>query len=186
MRTIAKHLVLVLALGCGGESSVPSPAQPTSDASADGGSGGDGSTTSPGGSAFLNTPAAGTIRGKTFTLRSASLRLEPGKRVLTLRDYESNCGVTQGSLPPADSMAVHVVVLLEAPGEERIQYADNHSATFQTGIDPATAQTIAAKEGRLRLDTFSTVIGEKVNGALILTADDATVSGTFTAGVCQN
>lgn len=164
----------VAALGCGTESSVPHGAP---------GSGGDAGASNPG-QAIFNGPAAGALRGRTFPIRSTSLRLESDRNILTLRDYEANCGVVDGGLPPSDSISVHVVVFLTEPGQEIIAYADKHSATFQIGIDPKTVETIAARSGVVRFDKLSLVPGETIAGAIDLRSDLGDVAGTFEGKVC--
>lgn len=166
-----RHAALfVLLLSCGTSSSVPTS---TREGAGDG-------TLAP----ISSAPIGGTVRGRTFTIRSASLRVEPTKKVLSLREYDSVCGVVKGALPPADSLSVHVVLLETGPGETKIVYADEHRATFQIGIDPATVQTIAGTSGRLRFDNFSTTAGDEVRGALELDGEGSSVRGAFTASVC--
>ncbi len=171
-------VLAVLVVGCGTSASVGGPG------GAAGGSapGQDGSVTDSG-LLISDAPAAGTIRERSLTVRSASVRLEGDRRVLTLRDYASDCGVVQGGLPSQDSASVHVVLRRDSPGEEIIELGDNHSATFQIGIDPKTVQAFPAR-GRVRLDTFSTTVGDIVKGAVSLESSVGRVSGTFEAGVC--
>ncbi len=178
-----------LICACGTSASVSGPAG--EGAEADGGpASADGAAAGADAAAAVfvlpDTPAAGSIRGRPITFRSVSLRLETDRRILTLREYASNCGVVAGALPPADSVVVHVVVRRDSPGEEIIVFADNHSATFQIGIDPATTETFPATGGRLRLDTFSTTPGAIVTGAVALASSVGTVSGTFEATVCAS
>lgn len=181
---VGSLVTFFVATACGTAASVGvPPAADDASLGADGGSG-DGSSASGSVRVIVDTPLAGTVKDKPFVARSISFRLEADRRVLTLRDYASNCGVTQGSLPSPDSVAVHVRVKSTGPGEETITYADDHAATFQLGIEPPNVQTVPARRGRLRLDTFSTTPGEIVKGGLVLESDVGFVSGTFEATVC--
>lgn len=175
-------LALTLLLGCGTSASVGAPGGAV-DASSPNDDGSASASASGAVVVFPNAPAAGTIRDRALTVRSASLRLEGDRRILTLREYASDCGVVQGALPSADSASIHVVLRRDSPGEEVVVLGDNHSATFQIGIDPKTVQTFPAS-GRLRLDTFSTKVGDVVKGAVSLESSVGTLSGTFEAGVC--
>lgn len=174
-------VISVVLVGCGTSASVGAPGG----SEADGGTLPDGASSADGSvDAIPDTPASGVVRQKSITVRSVSVRFEATRKVLTLRDFASDCGVVQGALPGKDAVTVIVVFQSSGPGEETITYADAHSATFQIGDDPSNVQTFPAKKGKLRFDTFATNVGDVVKGALSLESEVGYVSGTFEATVC--
>lgn len=181
MRSWRALVISVALFGCGTSASVGTPGGGDVDASApDGGS----SSASGDVNVIPDTPATGVVKQKSITIRSASVRFEATRKVLTLRDFASNCGVVQGALPGKDAVTVLVVFQSNGPGEETIAFADAHSATFQLGDDPSNVQTFPAQAGKLRFDTFSTNVGDVVKGALTLQGEAGYVKGTFEATVC--
>jgi hypothetical protein len=181
MRAVV-FLAFLLVGGCGTSAS---PGTTSAPATGDGGLLPDGARSATGGLvAIPDAPASGVVNGAPFVLRSASLRIVGDQHIITLRDYASDCGTVQGSLPGDNAVSLHVVVFLKVPGEERIAYADDHNATFQIGVQPPNVKTFPVREGAVRFDTLSFTPGDTVKGALTAKGDPGDIAGTFSAGVC--
>jgi hypothetical protein len=165
----------------------------------DGGSTGDTAGTATGspsgsstgaGAEIADAPLAGTIAGKPFEAKSidVSFNERSGKWVLSIDNYEGNCGSIKNRPPSDESMTVNFVGFDPAAGTYVVEQPKRY-ATLQLGIYEASENkqpdTRNATTGTLVLDTWDETAGNTITGKMKLFADDeSAVEGTFTATVC--
>jgi hypothetical protein len=145
-----------------------------------------------GGDPIPETPLAGTIAGQAFVPKSVEIQYDSAASqwFLSLRNYEVDCGrFPKGEQPPTfDALLVTIGGLDPEAGTRTIRYGDDHGATFQIGlyekggVEPGIH---SGTDGTLRLDTWTEIPGEQIEGALVLEGEDGSeVAGTFAATVC--
>ncbi len=129
---------------------------------------------------------SGTVGGKDFSLASGTLSSIGTSKVISLRSYPWEC-TGNANPPPEGALLINFGVITQAAGVAEVEYGDSHAATLQSGIGAETsaAQHAPVKKGLIRLDTWTTEVGQQVTGALLFRNDDDEVNGTFSATVCK-
>jgi hypothetical protein len=138
------------------------------------------------------TPLAGTVAGQDFVPKSIEIQYDSAASqwFLSLRNYEVSCGrFGKGETPPSSEALVVTIGGVEPEaGARPITYGDGHGATFQAGVyEKGGPEPVihSGTDGTLRLDTWTEVAGETIEGALRLQGEDGSeVAGTFAATVC--
>jgi hypothetical protein len=153
----------------------------------DGGSTGD----TKAGADIADAPLSGTIAAQPFEAKSVDIYFNEraGQWLLSIDNYEGDCGSIKDRPPSDESMTVNVVGLDPAAGAIPIAPGVTRYATLQLGVYMASEgkepDTRNAQSGTLVLDSWDETPGATIAGKLKLVADDeSAVEGTFTAKVC--
>lgn len=138
---------------------------------------------------IANRPLEGTIGGKPFLPQSIQLKYSKAEAQwrLILRNYASDCGDYGLSSSERANMQVEIGAVEPRTGTQTIAYGDGHGAGFDFISDSADGSVgigPVAREGTLRLDSWSDTPQSTIAGGLRLVAGDNVVDGTFTATVC--
>lgn len=157
----------------------------------DGGSTGD--TKAASASEIADTPVAGNIASRPFEPKTIEISFSEstGKWILSLDNYEGDCGSIKDRPPSDDAMTVSVVGLDAAPGSIPIAPGATRYATLQVGVYMAAENkqpdTRSAQSGTVVLDNWAEASGAEITGKLKLVADEeSVVEGAFTAKVCPS
>ena len=154
----------------------------------DGGSTGDtkGANT---GADIADAPLAGTIASQPFEAKTTEIYFQErtGKWMLSIDNYEGNCGSVKNRPPSDESMTVNVIGL--EPSTVWSIDQPNRYATLQLGVYMASEgkepDARNATSGTVVLDGWDEAPGATVTGKLKLVADaESAVEGTFSAKVC--
>jgi hypothetical protein len=142
------------------------------------------------GADIADAPLSGTIAAQTFEPKAIEIYFESrnGKWMLSIDNYEGDCGKITNRPPSDESMTVSFVGLEPTAGASTVDQP-NRYATLQLGVYMAsenkTPDTRNAKTGTVVLDSWSETAGTEITGKLKLVADEeSAVEGTFTARVC--
>lgn len=156
----------------------------------DGGSTGD--TKGAGtGADIADSPISGTIAGQPFEAKTIEIYFDErtGDWLLSMDNYEGNCGSVKNRPPSDESMTVNVVGLDAKPGSIPIAPGVTRYATLQLGVYMAAEgkqpDTRSAQSGTVVLDNWDETAGAEITGKLKLVADEeSAIEGKFTAKVC--
>ena len=156
----------------------------------DGGSTGD--TKGAGtGADIADTPVFGTIASQPFEPKTIEIYFSErsGKWLLSMDNYEGDCGSIKNRPPSEESMTVNVIGLDPAAGSIPIAPGVTRYATLQLGVYMAAEgkepDARNAQSGTVVLDNWDETAGAEITGKLKLVADEeSSVEGTFTAKVC--
>lgn len=147
---------------------------------------GNGSTA---GAGIADTPLSGTIGGQLFEAKAIEIYFDEraGKWLLSIDNYEGDCGSMKNRPPSDQSMTVNFVGLDPAAGAYVVEQPKRY-ATLQLGIYEASEgkePDTRSASGTVVLDTWDETPGAPIPGKLKLVADaESAVEGTFTARVC--
>ena len=134
-------------------------------------------------------PLSGTIAAQPFEAKTFEIYFNEknGKWMLSIDNYEGNCGSFKNPPPSDEAMTVSFVGLEPAAGASTVEQP-NRYATLQRGVYQATENKkpdARTANGTVVLDTWDETTGAEITGKLKLVADEeSAVEGTFTARVC--
>lgn len=147
-----------------------------------------GSTAQP--QSIQDVPLGGTIAAQSFEPKAIdiSFNQRTGKWILSIDNYENDCGRSVNPPPSDGRMTVSFVGFEPAAGTYVVAQPDRY-ATLQLGVYEANEgkepDARSAKSGTLVLESFDETPGATVTGKLKVVADaESAVEGTFTAKVC--
>jgi hypothetical protein len=153
----------------------------------DGGTTGD--TKSAAGADIADAPLSGTIASHPFEAKTFEIYFDEsnGKWMLSIDNYEGECGKITNPPPSDEAMTVSFVGLDPAAGASTVEQP-NRYATLQLGIYMASEgkkPDARNANGKVVLDTWDETPGAEISGKLKLVADEeSAVEGAFTAKVC--
>lgn len=158
----------------------------------DGGSTGDTKGAGTGAGADISdAPVSGFIASEPFEAKTIEIYFSErsGKWLLSMDNYEGDCGSIKSRPPSAESMTVNVVGLDANAGSIPIAPGVTRYATLQRGVYMASEgkepDARNAQSGTLVLDSWDETPGAEIRGKLKLVADEeSSVEGSFTAKVC--
>lgn len=141
------------------------------------------------GADIADAPLSGTIAGQPFEAKTFEIYFNErnGKWMLSIDNYEGDCGSIKNRPPSDESMTVSFVGLEPTAGATSVEQP-NRYATLQLGVYMAaegkTPDTRNAN-GTVVLESWDETPGATIPGKLKLVADEeSAVEGTFTAKVC--
>ena len=141
------------------------------------------------GADIADAPLSGTIAAKPFEAKTFEIYLDErsGKWMLSIDNYEGNCGSFKNPPPSEEAMTVSFVGLEPAAGATTVEQP-NRYATLQLGVYLSTSNQkpdTRDADGIVVLDAWDATAGAEITGKLKLVADEeSAVEGTFTAKVC--
>ena len=148
----------------------------------------DGTKSAVGGD-IADAPLSGTIAAQPFEAKTFEIYFNErnGKWMLSIDNYEGNCGSFKNPPPSDEAMTVNFVGLEPAVGASTVEQPKRY-ATLQLGVyQAAENKTPDARNanGTVVLDNWDETTGAEITGKLKLVADEeSAVEGTFTATVC--
>lgn len=141
------------------------------------------------GADIADAPLSGTIAAQPFEAKTIEIYFNErnGKWMLSIDNYEGNCGSFKNPPPSEEAMTVSFVGLEPTAGASTVEQPKRY-ATLQRGVFLSTStQKPDARNasGTVVLDNWDETTGAEITGKLKLVADEeSAVEGTFTARVC--